>query len=325
MNTRILGEDGIAEAAAIIRSGGIVAFPTETVYGLGADAKNPDAIKKIFAAKGRPQDNPLIVHISRSSQAAEVAYVTEAALRLFDRFSPGPLTIVLKKKAVVPKEVTAGLSTVGIRIPKHDMARKLIDLADTPVAAPSANISSRISPTTAAHVYEDLAGAIPLIIDGGQCEVGIESTVLDMSGDIPTILRPGWITQEMLLEVLPLVQNHKGEIKTAASPGMKYKHYAPTVECALAESAQSALKGYKELAAQGKNPVIIGRKGYVAEDGINFISAGTDAQQFARNIYKLMREAEKKYGFIIIEKFSNADLERSIMNRLEKSTQGVVI
>lgn len=325
METKILGEDGIAQAAEIIKSGGIVAFPTETVYGLGGDATNADAIKSIFEAKGRPQDNPLIVHISDSSGAEQVAYVTEQALRLFDAFSPGPLTIVLKKKAEIPDTVTAGLPTVGVRIPKHEFARRLIALAGVPVAAPSANISSRISPTTAAHVYEDMNGRIPLIIDGGQCDVGIESTVLDMSGDIPTILRPGAVTQEMLLEVLPLVMNHKGEVKIAAAPGMKYKHYAPSVECALAASAESALYAYKKRKEQGGNPVIIGRKGYISDSSAAFISAGETAQDIARNIYRLLRDAEKKYDYIIIERFSDRDLEYSIMNRLQKSTQGVVI
>lgn len=325
METKILGEDGIALAAEIIKSGGIVAFPTETVYGLGGDATNTEAIKSIFEAKGRPQDNPLIVHISDSSQAEQVAYVTEQALRLFEVFSPGPLTIVLKKKAVIPDSVTAGLPTVGVRIPEHNIARKLISLAGVPVAAPSANISSRISPTTAAHVYEDMKGRIPLIIDGGQCRVGIESTVLDMSGEIPTILRPGAVTQEMLLEVLPLVMNHKGEVKIASAPGMKYKHYAPSVECALAKSAISALSAYKRLKEQGRNPVIIGRAGYISQSPAAFISVGKTAQEIARNIYRCLRDAEKQYDYIIIERFSDKDLEYSIMNRLQKSTQGVVI
>ncbi len=325
METKILGEEGLAQAADILKKGGIVAFPTETVYGLGGDATNSAAIKSIFEAKGRPQDNPLIVHISHSSQAEQVAYVTEQALRLFDTFSPGPLTIVLKKKAVIPDTVTAGLLTVGVRIPKHELARKLISLSGVPIAAPSANISSRISPTTAAHVLEDMNGRIPLIIDGGQCEVGIESTVLDMSGDIPTILRPGAITQEMLLEVLPIVMNHKGELKVATAPGMKYKHYAPTVECALAKNADSALSAYKKLEEQGRNAVIIGRKGYISDSSAAFISAGDNAQDIARNIYKLLRDAEKQYDYIIIESFSDKNLEHSIMNRLQKSTQGVVI
>ncbi|MDD4316095.1 MAG: L-threonylcarbamoyladenylate synthase [Clostridia bacterium] len=325
METEIKGADGIARGAEIIKSGDIVAFPTETVYGLGGDALNATAIKKIFEAKGRPQDNPLIVHISDKSQAEGVAHVTPAALALFERFAPGPLTVVLKKKDCIPSEVTAGLDTVGIRIPRHDIARRLISLAGTPVAAPSANTSSRISPTTAAHVYEDMKGRIPLILDGGQCEIGIESTVLDMSGEVPVILRPGAVTIEMLLEVLPMVMNSRGELKVAKAPGMKYKHYAPVVACALASSAESAKKFYARLVADGHKPVIIGRKGYVSDASIKFMDAGDTAAEVARNIYKLLRDAEKLYDYIIIEKFSDTDLEYSIMNRLIKSTQGVII
>lgn len=325
MKTVIKGIEAIKEGADIIKAGGIVAFPTETVYGLGCDALNSDAIKKIFKAKGRPQDNPLIVHFSSIKDMDKIAYVTEEALQLFKIFVPGPLTIVLKKKSILPKEISAGLDTVAVRIPKHYIARKLIEQAGTPIAAPSANTSSRISPTTAQHVFEDMENKVPLIIDGGDCEVGIESTVIDLTTDIPTVLRPGAITLEMLLEYLPKIKNHTGEIKVASSPGMKYKHYAPIIDCVMARNAESACKEYDNATQNGKKVVIIGRNGYIKNDKINFMPLGESSQEIAKNLYKSLRDAEKLFELIIIEEFSNKDLEFSIMNRLNKSTQGVII
>lgn len=325
MRTEIKGIESIAEGARIIKEGGIVAFATETVYGLGADAFNAQAINKIFVAKGRPQDNPLIVHITKIEDIEKVAYATETAIRLFKAFAPGPLTIVLKKKENLPKAVTAGLDTVGIRIPKNYIARALIEEAGAPIAAPSANSSTRISPTTAKHVYEDMNGKIPLIIDGGDCEIGIESTVLDLTKGIPVILRPGAVTIEMLLEHLSEVKNHTGQVRYALSPGMKYKHYSPVVDCVLARNSTSAIIEYERLLRGGKKAVIMGRKGFVNREDIYFINLGDDIQQIAKNLYKYMREAEKKYDLIIIEEFSDKELGFSIMNRLFKSTQGVII
>ncbi|HHU43319.1 MAG: L-threonylcarbamoyladenylate synthase [Bacillota bacterium] len=324
MKTIIAGIDKIEKAAQLIKDGQIVAFPTETVYGLGANALNPQAVKKIFEAKGRPQDNPLIVHISKWQEAEKFAYTNELSDRLFQAFSPGPITLVLKKKKIINDVITAGLDTVGIRIPAHYIARKLIELSNCPVAAPSANTSSRLSPTRAEDVYEDLQGKIPLIIDGGDCQVGIESTVIDLTGDIPTILRPGSVTAKMLLEVLDEVKNHTGEVKVASSPGMKYKHYASIVDCVLARSLKSALVEYDRAEKEGKKVVIMGREGYL-KDGRNFISLGKTPEEVARNLYKSLRKAEKEFDLIIIEEFSFDDLEYSIMNRLLKSTQGVIV
>lgn len=325
MKTEIKGIESINEGAELIKSGGIVAFATETVYGLGADAFNAEAIKKIFIAKGRPQDNPLIVHLSKIEDIDSVAHATEISLKLFKAFSPGPLTIVLKKKENLPSEVTAGLDTVGIRIPKNYIARKLIETSSTPIAAPSANSSTRISPTTADHVFEDMNGRIPLIIDGGDCEIGIESTVLDLTGEVPVILRPGAVTMEMLLQHLPEIKNHTGEIKVAPAPGMKYKHYAPVVDCVLARSSQSAVAEYTRISSQGKKAIILGRKGFIENKDIDFIDLGNGMDEIAKNLYKCMRAAEKEYDLIIIEEFSDKELEYSIMNRLTKSTQGVII
>jgi len=187
----------ISKAASIVRTGGIVGFPTETVYGLGADARDENAVKSVFEAKGRPQDNPLICHVSCYEELLSIAYDDSGiAKKLVEAFSPGPLTLVLKKRDIIPDSVTAGLKTVAVRIPDHPVALDLIKASGCPIAAPSANTSGRPSPTTAQEVYEDMNGKIPQIIDGGKCNVGIESTVLDVSGDIPVILRPGLITAD---------------------------------------------------------------------------------------------------------------------------------
>ena len=323
MKTIIAGIDKIEKAAQLIKDGQIVAFPTETVYGLGANALNPQAVKKIFEAKGRPQDNPLIVHISKWQEAEKFAYTNELSDRLFQAFSPGPITLVLKKKKIINDVITAGLDTVGIRIPAHYIARKLIELSNCPVAAPSANTSSRLSPTRAEDVYEDLQGKIPLIIDGGDCHRN-RKYCNRLDGDIPTILRPGSVTAKMLLEVLDEVKNHTGEVKVASSPGMKYKHYASIVDCVLARSLKSALVEYDRAEKEGKKVVIMGREGYL-KDGRNFISLGKTPEEVARNLYKSLRKAEKEFDLIIIEEFSFDDLEYSIMNRLLKSTQGVIV
>lgn len=218
-------------AAEAIQEGELVAFPTETVYGLGADAFNESAIAKIYEAKGRPQDNPLIVHLADLEDLSSIAReIPEEAIRLFKRFSPGPLSIILKVRPELPDIATAGLDTVAVRFPGNDIARELIRLSKTPLVAPSANISGRPSPTLAEHVYADLQGKIPFIIDGGPCRIGVESTVLDLSTEQACILRPGGISREALEEALgrkvyasaELIGNHQPK-----APGMKYKHYAP--------------------------------------------------------------------------------------------------
>ena len=210
LRTEIMdGEQAIARGAERIRGGDVVAFPTETVYGLGADAFDRDAIRKIYAAKGRPSDNPLIVHVADKSQIDELARTVSLQARtVIDAFMPGPITIILPRAACVPDCVTAGLDTVGIRMPAHPVAQAFLRACGTPVAAPSANRSARISPTSARHVYEDMQGRIGLIIDGGACDVGIESTIVDLSGDTPIILRPGAITPQMLADALEIGRAH---------------------------------------------------------------------------------------------------------------------
>ena len=255
MKTRILSttENDIAEAAEIIQQGGLVAFPTETVYGLGADALNADAVAKVYEAKGRPSDNPMIVHIARASDIGQLTpMLSEDIVSLIDNFWPGPLTMVLKKKAGVPDRTTGGLDTVAVRMPDSEAALELIREADCPIAAPSANISGRPSPTRASDVIADMDGRIDAVIEGDDCRVGIESTVLDMTGDTPVILRPGIITAEDIEAVLKKEvkydeallkdkQGEDGDIRPKA-PGMKYKHYAPKADMVVIEGQRDKVK-----------------------------------------------------------------------------------
>ena len=328
MITKIGGEEIIGECAELIKKGEIVAFPTETVYGLGGDAFNETAVKKIYEAKNRPSDNPFIVHFGKIEDVEQAGYLTDTAEKIFKRFSPGPLTIVLKKKPEIPYCVTAGLETVGIRIPSHPLAREFLIKCGTPVAAPSANVSKRVSPTSAQYVYDDMNGKIPAIIDGGRCEVGIESTVLDLSGEIPTILRPGAITKEMLLPYLPDVKNRTGKVKVALAPGMKYKHYSPIVPCVLFSSPEAAEKEYALRMNENKNPIVLAREEIsviLREKNINCVSLGKTGEEIAHNIFDYLRKYEKTNGYIIVEALSDVGIENSVMNRLLKSSQGIIL
>lgn len=243
METALLNgkrEEDIMEAAALLQAGGLVAIPTETVYGLAANALNGNAVKRIFEAKGRPQDNPLIVHIASLDTLPKlVASVPDEALALADRFWPGPLTIILPKASCIPDEVSAGLETVAVRFPSHPVARAIIQASGLPLAAPSANTSGRPSPTKAEHVLHDLRGKIEAVVDGGDCGVGLESTVVSLAGDRPRLLRPGGVTHEQLEEVLgaveidPAVTHAVQKNAVVSSPGMKYKHYSPKAKVVI--------------------------------------------------------------------------------------------
>ena len=236
-------DEKIIEAADVLKRGGLVAFPTETVYGIGADAFNEDAVKRVYEAKGRPSDNPMIVHIARASDAGLLAdRFSKEFVKLADAFWPGPLTMVLPKKAEVPDCVTGGLDTVGIRLPDSRIAQLLIRFAGTPVAAPSANLSGRPSPTKAEHVIEDLDGKVDVILIGPECRVGIESTVIDMTTSPPCILRPGVVTAEEIEAVLETPIEHGGDSETPRSPGTKYKHYAPEAQMLVVEGAREKVK-----------------------------------------------------------------------------------
>lgn len=237
--------EGLSKCAEAIRSGEVVGFPTETVYGLGADALDKDAVNKIFEAKGRPGDNPLIVHIWDKSQIDDlVSEVTPAARALIDAFMPGPITVIMRKSDKIPSEVTAGLDTVGIRMPSHTLCSRFLELCGCPVAAPSANLSGSPSPTTALHVRNDMDGYVYGIIDGGECQVGLESTVVDATGDVPVILRPGAVTSSMIDEALKTHTEYAGALskgQVPASPGMKYRHYAPGCEVTIITVPQGAV------------------------------------------------------------------------------------
>lgn len=253
MTTQLLttSENDLKTAAAIIKRGGLVGIPTETVYGLGANGLDPEAVKKIFAAKGRPQDNPLILHIHDAGQLPDFCReVPESALLLAERFWPGPLTMILPVKELVPKTTTAGLDTVGVRCPDNDATREIIRLAGVPIAAPSANTSGKPSTTTAQHVLHDMDGKIDAVVDGGPCRVGVESTIVDLTGPAPRLLRPGGIGPEALRELLGVLIIDRavtGEIAADAvvrAPGMKYKHYAPAAEVLIVEGSRQAAAAY---------------------------------------------------------------------------------
>lgn len=322
--TRIVNaKDGVEEGARIIRNGGLVVFPTETVYGLGANAFDEKAVQSIFKAKGRPQDNPLIVHISSLQQVDDVAVdVPDAFYRLAERFMPGPLTVILKKSDKIPFAVTAGGDTVGVRMPDNVYARQLI-AKSFPLAAPSANRSKHISPTTAQHVFEDLDGEVELILDDGPCRVGIESTVLDMTSDVPTILRPGAVTADMLLDVVGEVCHNGKVIKIAKAPGMKYTHYAPIVETVTAVDVDHAVREYDRQLSLGKKPCIVARDIYRDKtQERELISLGVTVEDYTRNIYSALHVAEKAYDFIIVEQLHGDGLEASVMNRVSKAAGG---
>lgn len=313
------------EAAAIIQAGGLVAFPTETVYGLGANALDKNAVESIFIAKGRPQDNPLIVHIYDKSQINSIAReVSQQAQALIDAFMPGAITIVLKKSDTIPYCVTAGLDSVGIRMPDKAEAREFLKYCGVPVAAPSANISTKISPTSADFVYRDMKGRIPLIIDGGSCEVGIESTVVDMTADKPVILRPGAITLDMIKDVLDSIESFKGkDVSKLPSPGMKYRHYAPQCETVIADTLDSALSYYDKAVKDGKNPVILCKTQNIALlENRNSINLGCNGTEVCKNIYQSLREGEEGFDLIICENLGQEGVYASVMNRIIKAAGG---
>ena len=325
MHTELCQADdaSIRRAAALLRAGELVAFPTETVYGLGADALNAEASARIFAAKGRPADNPLIAHIAgESGLAGLIAGEPCACARALMRaFWPGPMTLIFPKSPRVPREVTAGLDTVAVRMPSHPVARALISAAQTPIAAPSANRSGRPSPTTAAHVLEDMEGRIPLILDGGPCEVGLESTVVDVTGARPRILRPGGVTLEMLEGVVGDVDVDEGVLhqlqagSQARSPGMKYKHYAPKGEVTIVTGPRAA----QEIARL-----------YDAADGRAAILAFSQADYGARRVYWLKNAPGELFAAlrqldedgmetIYAEDVPTAGVGLAVMNRLMRA------
>ena len=334
---RNIKDEELAEAAAVLKSGGLVAFPTETVYGLGGNALDEDAARKIYAAKGRPSDNPLIAHISCAAELAPlVREIPEAGRKLMEAFWPGPLTMIFPKSSKVPYGTTGGLDTVAVRMPDDPVASRLIELAGVPVAAPSANTSGRPSPTTADHVWQDMNGRIDMIIDGGPVGIGVESTIVDVSSPVPSVLRPGAITMEMLREVLgevavdPAILGPMKEDVKPKAPGMKYRHYAPKAELTLVETTgpvESMVEKVKELAheklVQGCQVGIIctdeSRSCY-AEGTVRSIGARESQESVAHNLYAVLREFDDlDVDCIYSESFSKDHLGQAIMNRLSKA------
>ena len=327
MITRIINaKEGLDDAVSLIKNGELVVFPTETVYGLGANAYNSAAVKKIFEAKGRPQDNPLIVHISRVEEVREIARdIPEVFYTLAERFMPGALTVVLPRSERIPDIVTAGGDTVAVRMPDNAFARELI-ARSFPLAAPSANRSKHVSPTSAKHVYDDLKGKVPLILDGGECGVGIESTVLDLTSDSPVILRPGAVTAEMLAPYLGVAPGSGKVIGTAKSPGMKYEHYAPTAEAYAALSAESAAAFYDRCAAEGRRPVLLFRDIHADVLGERErISLGVSVEDFMHSVYSALRAAEKDHDVIVVETLTGEGRAASVMNRVMKAVGGKTV
>ena len=330
----------IQEAGDIIRSGGLVAFPTETVYGLGGDALNPLSSGKIYAAKGRPSDNPLIVHIAEQDALLRIAgEIPDAAWRLAERFWPGPLTMILKKADRVPYETTGGLDTVAVRMPGNRIARELIRASGSYVAAPSANRSGRPSPTVARYVLEDLAGRVDMVIDGGDVPIGLESTIVDLTSDKPVILRPGYITRHMLEEVLAeveedstLMRDDPGQAPRA--PGMKYRHYAPRGDLTIVRGSEENVTAYinekctEQKKINKKTGVMITDEtmGRYCADVCKSVGCRTDEEQIARELFRVLREFDdESVEVIYAEAFGDSGIGRAVMNRLLKAAGHKVI
>lgn len=324
----------IEMAGKIIREGGLVAFPTETVYGLGGDALNPDASGKIYAAKGRPSDNPLIIHICKLEDITKiVSDFPECAKRLAKEFWPGPLTMVLPKADIVPKQTTGGLDTVAVRMPVDPTALAFIEAAGGYVAAPSANVSGRPSPTEAKYVVEDMNGRIEMILDDGDVEIGIESTIVDLTGEVPMLLRPGFITLTMLQDVLGHVEVDKtildGDcLDKPKAPGMKYKHYAPkgdlTIVTGEADAVIARINEFAEEAiSRGEKTGIIATDETMEQYRAHSVkSAGkrSDEVSIARNLYRLLREFDDEEVTVIYsESFADGGIGQAVMNRLLKA------
>lgn len=343
METRLLKIDrqnftdaDLAEAGEIIRNGGLAAFPTETVYGLGGNAFDPEAASKIYAAKGRPSDNPLIVHIAdMDGLDGIVECVPDTAKKLAAAFWPGPMTLVMKKKPSVPDRTTGGLKTVAVRMPADEVARALIRVSGVPIAAPSANRSGRPSTTKAQHCIEDLDGRIDMIIDGGSVEIGLESTIVDLTGEVPMLLRPGAVTLEMLKSVLgrvdidPAIIGPMSEDVRPKAPGMKYKHYAPKAELTIVMGAPEKVRDrINELTAAdiaaGKKVGVIAtvesRNAYHDQTVLKIMGMRNDESTVAHNLFAILREFDDTgVDVIYSEGFEDSGIGRAIMNRLRKA------
>ena len=340
MTAEAIDKDAIARGGEILKKGGLVAFPTETVYGLGGNALDPMASRKIYAAKGRPSDNPLIVHIADIKALDPIVKsIPDKAKLLAEKFWPGPLTMIFERSNLVPLETTGGLESVAVRFPSDPIAAALILAAGGYVAAPSANTSGRPSPTTAQHVEEDLGDAIDMIIDGGSVGIGLESTIVDFTEEVPVVLRPGYISLEMLKEVLGDVRMDKGLIKPDSgirpkAPGMKYRHYAPKADLAIVEGPTEAVikainQFVKEDAANGLQSGIIATEETISQypDGIvKCIGSRAAEETIAHNLYEVLREFDQcQVSRIYSEAFYTPKMGQAIMNRLLKAAGHKII
>ena len=342
INPESFRDEELEEACRILQKGGLVAFPTETVYGLGGDAMHPEASAKIYAAKGRPSDNPLIVHIADKDALEDIAQsVPEAAVKLADHFWPGPLTMIFPKKEAVPKSTTGGLETVAVRMPSHPVARALIRESGVYIAAPSANTSGRPSPTKAEHVKEDLDGRIDMILDGGAVGIGLESTIVDLSTGVPTILRPGYITGEMLEDVLGEVQVDPAILSqkmnpniVAKAPGMKYRHYAPKGQMTIIEGDTGKVvdeinRLVKEKTDEGCSVAVIATeetKDAYACANVRSVGSRATEGSIAAGLYDILREMDHIGAeYIYAESFEKDTLGKAIMNRMLKAAAYHVI
>ncbi|MFO8019031.1 MAG: L-threonylcarbamoyladenylate synthase [Promethearchaeia archaeon] len=329
--------NNIRKSANILRNGGLVAFPTETVYGLGANALNPNAVCKIFEVKGRPPDNPLIIHIGRKADLERLAVnIPQDAELLIKNFWPGPLTLILKKSSIIPKIVNAGLETVAIRMPSNKIALSLIKEANVPISAPSANISTRPSPTSADHVINDLGEKVDLIIDGGETNIGVESSVIDLTTTPRTLLRPGGVTFEDLQAVLGKNNVQKLDSKPQydqfkpKSPGMKYRHYSPKADVFLVEGqTPNVEEKVQEIATYYKKEgckvgiMTVKETHHYQADKVKFI--GHDFETIAQNMFKTFRKFDKNgMDVIIMEGVEEKQLGLAIMNRLRKAAKEII-
>lgn len=341
MNTKVVTVDkknpdneALQEAGEILKRGGLVAFPTETVYGLGGDGLNPDSSRKIYAAKGRPSDNPLIIHIADMDSLGKlVTQVPGKARKLAERFWPGPLTMISQKSREVPYETTGGLESVAVRMPSHPVALALIRAGGGYVAAPSANTSGRPSPTKAEHVVEDLQGKIEMIVDGGDVGIGLESTIVDFTEEIPVILRPGYVNQSMIEEVIGPVRMDKGLLITdekvkPKAPGMKYRHYAPKAQLTIVEGNERQVADYineqcRRLAEKGKKAgVIAARETSSLYQGavVKSIGSRQEEEEIARHLFAILRDFDQEdVDCIYSEAFQTPKMGPAIMNRLLKA------
>lgn len=335
-----IDQEMIEEAGQIIRSGGLVAFPTETVYGLGGDGLNEASSGKIYAAKGRPSDNPLIVHIAGMEALPKIARkIPVAAQKLAERFWPGPLTMIFEKTDCVPYATTGGLNTVAVRMPSNKIARALIEASGGYIAAPSANLSGKPSPTEARYVIEDMNGRIDMIIDGGAADIGLESTIIDLTGERPIILRPGYITEEMLEDTLGSVEMDKTVIdgnsnQPPKAPGMKYRHYAPKGSLTIVEGYSLAVTEYintqlEACAEKGIKTGVIAtdetKEKYLG-DCVKSVGKRSDEEAIAKHLFRILREFDdENVQVIYAESFDSRGMGCAIMNRLLKAAGHQVI